>query len=192
MALATPVDFEHIIHEFFDYVDDKSINLYNEFSLQHELGIFLRVQSKDYLVEFERNASHFGFDNSKFEKKEIDIAIYDTVNKNLKAVLELKYPRNGQVPETIYSFCKDILFLEQLVSSGFQLGYFLALVDDKSFYSGKDFGIYSLFRVSKPITGKISKPTGKKDTAVHISGNYTARWQKTHGNKRYCLIKVGS
>ncbi len=45
------------------------------------------------------------------------------------SALELKYPRNGQVPESMFSFCKDIAFLEQLGLSGFQSAYVLTVAD---------------------------------------------------------------
>lgn len=69
-----------IIIEFLE--DSKKIefsNIYNEFSLQHELGIYLRNYLKDsYKIEFERNINFFftDIDKSLFTKKEIDIVIY--------------------------------------------------------------------------------------------------------------------
>lgn len=38
-------------------VTSQNIDLYNEFSLQHELGIFLREALTPYKVQFERNVS---------------------------------------------------------------------------------------------------------------------------------------
>ncbi|MBR3424909.1 MAG: hypothetical protein IKG79_02530, partial [Neisseriaceae bacterium] len=76
-------DFHDFIENFFNYVNKNKINIYNEFSLQHELGIFIREfirekcpQLPKYKVEFERNVSKFGFDKNKTQKKEIDIVIY--------------------------------------------------------------------------------------------------------------------
>ena len=34
-------------------------NIYNEFSLQHELGFYLREELKSFKVEFERNVKFF-------------------------------------------------------------------------------------------------------------------------------------
>ena len=41
----------------------------------------------------------------------MDLFITDTEKKNRYAI-ELKFPRNGQYPETMFSFVKDIKFLE--------------------------------------------------------------------------------
>ncbi|MBO4699194.1 hypothetical protein J5690_06240 [bacterium] len=114
------------------------VEVYNEFSLQHELGIYLRDQLKnnpDYKVQFERNTKYFGFDlkDPEYEeegkpKHEIDIAIFNA-DKSEKYAIELKYPRNGQYPETMYSFCKDIKFMEQCKQNGFDETFCLTLVD---------------------------------------------------------------
>lgn len=178
------------ITEFVQSVGCGNVSIYNEFSLQHELGIFLRTQLVGCRVEFERNVSHFKLTKSNFEKKEIDIAVTSSSGEKLSAI-ELKYPRNGQVPESMFGFCKDIVFLEQLVSSGFQSAYFLAVADDRLFYSGDSSGIYGLFRSGKPITGTITKPTGAKDSTITITGTYTATWSPISGNRKYCLVQVG-
>ena len=54
-----------------------------------------------------------------------------------KYAIELKYPRNGQYPEQMYSFVKDIIFMEQLKTEGFDATFSMVLVDDKLFYEGK-------------------------------------------------------
>ena len=179
-----------LIGEFFAQVKNGGVELYNEFSFQHELGIFLRERLPNKKVQFERNISYFQFDKAGFEKKEIDICIFD--GTSLDCVIELKYPRNGQVPETMYSFCKDISFLEQLNKAGFQSAYFIAIADDPLFYSGNPEGIYGLFRNNQPITGVINKPTGAKNTLVTIQGNYSAYWQEINGKSKYCAIQVHS
>jgi hypothetical protein len=180
----------HHIAAFLQAIGAGAIDIYNEFSLQHELGIFLRGQLIDCKVQFERNVSDFKFDKSGFVKKEIDLVVTSPAGERLSAI-ELKYPRNGQVPESMFGFCKDISFLEQLVSSGFQSGYFLAVVDDKLFYSGSSEGIYGLFRGGIPITGTITKPTGAKDSSVTINNSYKASWVPVSGSTKYCLVHVG-
>jgi hypothetical protein len=179
------------IASFAQAVGNGTIEIYNEFSLQHELGLYLRSQLTDCKVQFERNVSHFKLTKADFEKKEIDIAVTSSSGERLSAI-ELKYPRNGQVPESMYGFCKDIAFLEQLVSAGFQSAYFLAVADHKQFYSGASDGIYGLFRSGMPITGTIRKPTGTKDTEVTISGSYTASWLPVTASTKFCLVQVGS
>ena len=107
------------ISEFFELVKTKEVEIYNEFSLQHELGIFLRHTTPDLKVQFERNVSYFDANKADFEKKEIDLCLFSHDQKNLACAMELKFPRNGQVPESMFSFCKDIAFLEQLKQNGF-------------------------------------------------------------------------
>lgn len=89
------------------------------------------------------------------------------------SALELKYPRNGQVPESMFSFCKDIAFLEQLVLSGFQSAYFLAVADHKHFYAGASTGIYGHFRSGAPTQKNIDPrkaglATGKTKASEEI------------------------
>ena len=147
---------------------------------------------KDTKIQFERNVAHFGFDKNFFEKKEIDICIFSENPTQLISTIELKYPRNGQVPESMFSFCKDIAFLEQLKKAGFSSAYFLAVADDKNFYQGKTKGIYGLFRNQEPITGTIIKPTGEKNKSVNIIGSYTAFWHSISESSRYCLIEINT
>ena len=182
----------HLIADFAEAVGKGQISIYNEFSLQHELGIFLRAHLSDCRVEFERNISDFQLNKESFQKKEIDIAVTSFSGERLN-VIELKYPRNGRVPESMFDFCKDIAFLERLVSSGFKSAYFLAFVDQKTFYTGKNVeGIYGLFRSRVPITGKISKPCEPRNCDVTITGSYTADWFPVCGNTKYCLVQVKS
>ena len=177
-----------ILSDFVKLIKNGNVELYNEFSFQHELGIFLRNRLKDKKVQFERNVSYFDFNKAQFEKKEIDICIFS--ERSMDCVIELKYPRNGQVPETMYGFCKDIMFLEQLVGAGFKSAYFIAIVDDPLFYSGNLKGIYGLFRGGEKITGLIRKPTGAKNTQVNIDGSYTATWRNLNNKSKVCIIEI--
>ena len=157
------LDIDKKVKDFAEKVGSGYIEIYNEFSLQHELGIFLRDSLPDCKIQFERNVSHFRITKLEVHKKEIDIAITSKKSGERLAAIELKYPRNGQIPESIFGFCKDIAFLEQLVDSGFQSAFFLAFADHSHFYSGNPSGIYGYFRNGSPITGRIVKPTGAKD-----------------------------
>ena len=63
-------------------------------------------------------------------------------NEKVKYAIELKYPVNGQYPEQMYSFIKDIVFMEQLKSKGFNASYCLTMVNDKNFIQGKNVMAY--------------------------------------------------
>ena len=166
-------------------VENDKIEIYNEFSLQHELGIFLRNNLTEYKVQFERNTKSFGISGTI--KHEIDIVIY---NDTEKYAIELKYPINGQYPEQMFSFVKDICFMEELKYNGFTKTFCLVMVNDKNFYSGKKAdGIYAYFRESNIMTGEIVKPTGKKDESIMLKENYKIDW---NGNERikYYMIEI--
>jgi hypothetical protein len=47
------IKLRNLVHDFFKSVTSQNIDLYNEFSLQHELGIFLREALPTYKVQFE-------------------------------------------------------------------------------------------------------------------------------------------
>ena len=74
-----------LLEEFIKEIQSGNIEIYNEFSLQHELGIYLRKALPAYKVEFERNVKFFNISNTV--KKEIDIVVYDD---NVKFAIELK------------------------------------------------------------------------------------------------------
>ena len=165
------------------------VEIYNEFSLQHEIGILMRQAWPEKFIQFERNVSFFGYDKIDFEKKEIDISVFPSVGSPLRAI-ELKFPRNGQYPEQMFSFCKDIVFLEQLVEAGFSYGCFLAFADDTNFYQGASRGIYTHFRDGLPLKGEIRKPTGDTSKSVTISGSYQVDWKPVIGNMKYTIIEI--
>lgn len=183
---------QKIINDFIEIFPSNDI--YNEFSLQHELGIYLRKRLPDYKVQFERNVSFFSnSDTKEFVKKEIDIVIYN-FDKSEKYAIELKYPKNGQYPETMFSFIKDIRFMEQVKTNlGFTNTFVLSLVEDKNFYEGNcPSQIYSYFRPKEKatITGTIIKPTGKKDEVLNISGKYIVDWVSLEEKKKYYLLEI--
>jgi hypothetical protein len=178
------------IEQFVSLLMNDSVDIYNEFSLQHELGIYLRSRNPGRNIQFERNISFFGIDKLYMEKREIDISIFSPDMNELDAVIELKYPRNGQVPEQMFSFCKDISFIEQLTERKFRKGYFLALADDPLFYSGSCEKIYSYFRGGKILTGTIQKPTGARDKRVTVRGEYSVEWKPIRNQQKYCLLEV--
>jgi hypothetical protein len=166
------------------------IENYYEFSVQHELGIILRETSHNQLVQFERNISYFGFQKTSFEKREMDICVYSMKTKELVSAVELKFPRNGQHPEQMYSFCKDLAFVEQLMAAGFAKTYLVIFAGDPLFYEGNKQGIYGCFRGGKVLTGRVTKPTGKKDTSVMVKARYTVKWIDVVGTMKCSIIEA--
>lgn len=183
------MDIRTHIDDFFTHVYAGEIDIYNEFSLQHELGLFIRSAELGHKVQFERPVEYFGIARSATTKRELDLAIF-TGDRLKPQAVELKYPRNGQVPEQMYSACIDIAFLEELVRAGFSTSYFVIAAEDPLFWQGRDTGgIYAPFRAQLPVHGLIRKPTGKQDTTVTISGNYSIAWQGP-GRPRYAVVEV--
>ena len=180
-------NIKDLLTQFMKMVGEGSVVVYNEFSLQHELGIYLRQCLPSYNVQFERNAKFFGIKKGETIKHEIDIVIF---NDSERYAIELKYPLNGQYPELMYAFVKDIKFMEDLNKFGFKKTYCLILVEDKNYYLGKNKkGIYAHFRCGKAVR------KGKNRDGILISGEYVISWQfcisndKT-ANRRYCLVEV--
>ena len=161
------------------------IEIYNEFSLQHELGIYLREQFPKFKVQYERNIKYFNIENTV--KHEIDIVMF---NAEQKYAIELKFPLNGQYPEQMYSFVRDIKFTEQLHEKGCNKAFCLTVVRDKNFYQGnKADGIYAYFRDNKKIREKIYKPTGHKDEYISLDGEYSVNWSETE-SEHYYIIEI--
>ncbi len=185
---------QKLIDQFLDLIRQGSVEVYNEFSLQHELGIFLRSSAvlPGRNIQFERNVRFFKNNKRlKWTKKEIDISIFSNPAAPDKAI-ELKYPRNGQYPETMFSFCKDIRFLEELkAQAGFKAACLLVLADDPLLYAaGSIAGIYGHFRAGVPLQGKIPKPTGKSNKFVALNGCYKVQWHPIRNPLRYFYLEV--
>ncbi len=90
----------------------------------------------------------------------------------------------------MFSFCKDIAFLEEIKVAGFFNCLFLAIVEQRPFYSGNADGIYKYFRAGEPLNGKIGKPTGLRDLEVMIEGTYVIRWKELGDGRKYTWVKV--
>ena len=147
-----------IIHRFVQSVANGGTEIYNEFSLQHELGIFLRSALPNYTVQFERNVCHFAPSKEPFTKREIDITVFSPDRTELKYAIELKYPRNGQYPEQMFSFCKDIAFAEELKAAGFAQAGLLIFADARPFYAGAANGISATFAPAGPSPDALKSP----------------------------------
>lgn len=169
----------------------RGVEFFNEAELQHELGYWLRTQlSAGMSVYFERPAKSFFPNTNGLVKKEIDLVIAPA-DGSWHFAIELKCPRNGRVPETMFDACCDLQFLEQLVSRGFRGGLFVMHVDDRLFYqAGSQAGIYSYFRNGAPLAGTVPKPTGNKNKVVELNNTYGVRWQPYGTAGRYWLQAV--
>jgi hypothetical protein len=185
------LDLKKLVAKFFIYAEAEEIEIYNEFSFQHELGIFLRKELEGYTIQFERNVSYFLI-RDRTIKKEIDITIFNQ-DKTEKYAIELKHPLNGQYPEQMYSFVKDIKFMEELKERGFKKNAVIALVSDRPFYSGQNNeGIYKYFRVEYRVYGDIFKPTGsmRNKEFISIKGSYSFTWHALDKGRKYFIIEI--
>lgn len=169
------------------------VSFFNEAELQHELGFWLRTRmTSGTHVYFERPASSFFPAARGLVKKEIDLVV-SPPDHAWHFAIELKCPRNGRIPETMFDACRDLQLLEQLAAAGFAGGLFVMHVDDPGFYqSGSQAGIYSHFRAGLPLPPVITKPTGSKDQIVSLSGTYRVQWQSYGSAGRYWLQRVTS
>lgn len=185
------MDIAVFMEDFISKIRSIDIDIYNESSIQYELAIFLRDKLQNYKIQLERNITFFGLNKDEFEKKEIDIVVFNEDKSDITAI-EIKFPTNGQYPEQMFSFCKDIKFLEQLSEKGFRNNLFIAFANDSNFWNNKgDEGtIYYNFRTKKELSGVIVKPTGKKDQQIHLCGNYRIEWKVVNQGLRYFTIMV--
>ncbi|HEX8295513.1 MAG TPA: hypothetical protein VF593_04395 [Chthoniobacteraceae bacterium] len=169
------------------------VSFFNEAELQHELGFWLRTRMDRAIhVYFERPASSFFPAARGLAKKEIDLVVSPADHAWYFAI-ELKCPRNGRIPETMFDACRDLQLLEQLTLAGFAGGLFVMHVDDPGFYqSGSQEGIYSHFRAGLPLPMVIIKPTGSKNQVVSLSGTYRVQWQSYGTAGRYWFQQVTS
>jgi len=179
------------LKEFTDRIARGRIEIYNEASVQCELAIYLRGRLDNrYKIQLERNIDYFNLHHENYIKKEMDIVIFAT-DRIEKQCIELKFPTQGQYPEQMFSACKDIKFLEQLIKSDFENCYFMMFADDHLFYEEKDGGeIYKMFRVEKLIKGEVRKPTGKKDELLHFDREYKIEWQTLRDSLKCFIIEV--
>lgn len=181
--------------------------IYNEFALQFELGHFFR--SKGFDVFFERNINSFEYkenpNNPRWAKHEIDLVIE---REGARYAIELKFPRNGEYPEQMYSFLKDILFMEQVLDRAeFDGTYTLTVTLDPLFYTHTTSirnnntctNIYSLFRTGDtpgtsgyiPASVDFYKPTGKKLQSINMARPHLIEWKTSNAPWNFLSKKDG-
>ena len=193
-------------------------HIYNEYSLQYELAVYLRnglnANSKisEYEIFFEKNIStfidkseeKFGKEDEK-HKHEVDLIVIRK-NKNKKPIekyaIELKFPINGQYPEQMKKFIEDMKFMkkikdiwddEQIKNNTFCL----TMVNDKNFYelTGKEnnksnnYDVYQKFRMKD---GKIYKKIDENGINLKIFWNTLKKFENSYTDDIKCfLIDIG-
>jgi len=195
----SPGELQKHIETFFVAVGRREIEIYNEFSLQHEFGIYLRARlgNGQIRIQFERPTTFFGI-GSRLTKKEIDLACFQSPEKPLAAV-EFKFPRAKQVPIRMFKYCQDVAFLEELVikERRFGCGYAVMAADNRDFYQGsrhEQGTIYSIFRDGAPLRGTIEKSTGTEEPPVTLLREYKIEWHEVLGmpGLRYTMTTIAS
>ena len=158
------------------FLNPKDCFIYNEFSLQHELGIHLReVLGDSYKIQFERNIldiSEQYFKNKSaisLCKKEMDIYIR---HGNDHYAIELKFPLKEQSAKEVrlYSFIEDIYFMKQVKNLGFKQTFVFTLVNDAGYYTKSDAKgkeVYKIFRQPTVFIGKNEIKKINKDIEEH-------------------------
>jgi len=186
------------LDNFISLLQDKGeIELYNEAGLQHELGFYLKsVLNSSCTIQLERNISAILGNKKGLHKNEIDIFIK---NGDRKIAIELKMPVNKQIPKRMELTFKDVRFLEQLKTKGFDECYLLFTSNVKSFWESRreqkiyayfnDGIIKTLYKEDVPVFLKESK-----DTLIPITNEYEFTWKdlKKQNNKqwRYFILDV--
>lgn len=144
----------------FSYLKNISLDkIYNEASLQFDLGLFL--QEKGFKVEFEVNIESLPIYDPKvpYFKHEIDIVLY--FEGNIDSIIELKAPMMKRYYQKtkqskrgftgcVQAWEKDIKFLDQVKSKSIKV-FSVFLTDDTSYYVAKrnTKSNLNLFRQSK-------------------------------------------
>jgi len=179
------------LNDFLSEAAMRAVEFFNEAELQQEIGYWLRTSlPSGSRVYFERPATTFFPAAGGLAKKEIDLVAELPSGEGLIAI-ELKCPRNGKYPETMFEACRDVQFLEQLVCTGFSGGLFIMHVDDPCFYkSGSKSGIYAYFRAGMQFDPKITQPTGSMDRHVNIRGSYRVSWQPYGAARQYYWLQA--
>lgn len=167
----------------------------NERGLQMETGLMFREMGCLVRFEVSCKVEPLSQSHTKPQKRDIDLLV-EAEGESL--AIELKVPMAGRVPETMFDFYTDVAFIEAVVHKGIaSRGACLIVTSDPGFWSGtQSQGIYEPMRVPDAVLhGLVGKPTGKRDTAVFVSGQYRPVWRDL-GNRtlltsgRYVLLDV--
>lgn len=111
-------DIVESVTDFLRKSRSRQAHFFNEAELQHELGYWLRKKlALTYCVYFERPAHSFFPNAQRLANQEIDLVVARTDGSQHFAI-ELKCPRNGAIPDTLFKAVGDLKRLELLVAAG--------------------------------------------------------------------------
>jgi|SRR5665213_1501278 len=188
---------QNLIASFFETAPEACGPIYNERSLQLELGYYFRSHAAQ--VEFERPYIVTPLKGSTcHQKTNLDLLVRQN---GRTTAIELKVPLNGRHPETLYDFCNDVAFVEGIVRSGFaDEGICVLMTNDRAFWndSGRGSDIHHIFRrKGSLLTGAVKKPTGAANTTVVVSGSYSPadKWRGVRDARlmkgaQYLIIEI--
>lgn len=191
------MQIELLIENFFKYVKEDNIEIYNEFSLQFELAFYLKKElPKGIKIQLERNITFLNLKKKDYLKKEIDLLIFDKEKKEI-IVIEIKCLVKQRIarPITVYNWIKDIRFLEQLVENNNNINCFSIFVTDNSgFFNGQNNNVGKLltdFRNCK-IKGEYSNHSKDVDkrNVLKIESEYILKWNNISDKLFYFTQKI--
>jgi hypothetical protein len=187
------------IKQFFISINQKPIELYSEFGVQHELAIFLRSKYDDIKVMLEYPVTRIFNPLPDLVKKEMDI--YVTNQEGQKFVIELKMPKGDcGTPNEMYRALQDIKFLEQLKQNHIDGCYALLITERQAFWQAAqaNAGIYRRFNgqsVNLQTVDITHLPHFlHKKGAVTLANTHQGQWQNytdiNGTNWKYYLLDI--
>ncbi|MDO8571022.1 MAG: hypothetical protein Q7R97_05575 [Candidatus Daviesbacteria bacterium] len=80
-----------------------------------------------------------------------------------------------------------LIELKTVDDLGFHENLFIIFANDSNFWTGKatEDSIYKFFRGGVELQGTITKPTGKRDHAIELRGNYMVKWEEMNEKLKY-------
>ncbi len=175
------------IQNFFNQI--KPGDLYNEASVQYELGCYLRGALSNSKIHFERNISYLNIKKGCLPKSEMDLL----VEQNSQFwVIEIKAPLNQAKarPVTVFEWIEDLKFLEKLKSKGYS-GFSIFITDQQGYKLGSK-------KTGKLLTdiraGVIHGTYKRKSTStvpkdkISLSQTYNINWFKTSSGFDYLVF----
>lgn len=180
-----------LIYEFLDLVKPGEVSIYNEASLQFELGWYLKENCGGAKIQVERGVTYFGFDKTAFVKRDMDLIIFF---EGFITVIELKAPIEQSVarPVTVFNWIKDLRFLEQLKAENIN-GYSIFITDNLGYLNdnGKAGNLLTDIR-SRTLKGEYHshKKPSDEDEIISLDFEYKLDWQEMSDGLFSCLIEV--